>query len=677
MSDPPVFELGDKLATRCGNTLSGTFLPNNKMALSAYRHKNTDAFGKPEEPEAIRAISEDPVLIYIAEETSLYGEPLLRSLLAEANTTFTTLQKLDQKAAKAEFVNISQAYRSIVRACLEKLELAKATPEVLMDEQRLHCTSDAITTFYAIECLWQLFEILYIQGLQKQIIVPQLLDWTRFHFPLTEGRATDLLLMAEEASDSDDYWSTLKTLIMLGEVGVTAAILTQNRKANRGPFEAAINMLKAMPLYQHGYAMQKFCSQWEFWRAEGERKIAANMFAAEPELEILMELVVGNTEKWDAGLAQSNDWYEFLPGYLLYTNPTCKPFELRMVATAWLNRWSRVKPDWEMKSMSRMIMQLMQHDLKMFLYESQRLNDSHWFATHLIDLIHHSGQLNAYCQQQKVDLPSLRQSMLLEFGSYLMTSLNLWQLGIDYLDSCGQEGYKAIETILSHIPLKSERLSLKLIALAKQRNLADVEQTICKVLARRCYDEQRFSSALEWAIRSKDPVLVNGITDFILKNYSETGIMLCKDVITYIGARMFISPRLVFLCKYFEFYELYRKRDFLPAAELLINLLDSKITPTYFWPSLLMDSLPLLESKDPKLFSKETITILRYLELELEPLIERNKRETAEFAFQTSKTVLRDYRVENIEELVRMLRYACSRNLARTFIIEGTASSNK
>jgi len=63
------------------------------------------------------------------------------------------------------------------------------------------------------------------------------------------------------------------------------------------------------------------------------------------------------------------------------------------------------------------------------------------------------------------------------------------------------------------------------------------------------------------------------------QHYSKTGIMLCQDVIANIGARMFLSPRLVFLSKYYEFYELYRQRDFLSGAELLINLLASKITP--------------------------------------------------------------------------------------------------
>lgn len=55
--------------------------------------------------------------------------------------------------------------------------------------------------------------------------------------------------------------------------------------------------------------------------------------------------------------------------------------------------------------------------------------------------------------------------------------------------------------------------------------------------------------------------------------------MLCEDVLSNIGAKMFVSPRLVFLVKYFDFYQFYRKKDFPAAAELLINLLDSKITP--------------------------------------------------------------------------------------------------
>lgn len=55
--------------------------------------------------------------------------------------------------------------------------------------------------------------------------------------------------------------------------------------------------------------------------------------------------------------------------------------------------------------------------------------------------------------------------------------------------------------------------------------------------------------------------------------------MLCHDMLANIGAKMFLSPRLVFLVKYFDFHEYYKCREFPQAAELLVNLLDSKITP--------------------------------------------------------------------------------------------------
>ncbi|XP_017837537.1 nuclear pore complex protein Nup75 [Drosophila busckii] len=674
---PPAFELGDTLATRCGNTLTGVFVPgSSKIALSAYRPVKWNSRDAPSETVG----SEDFVLVHMAKEASLFEEPLLRSLLAETTVTFTTLQTLAQSQKSStkkitEYTKISSSYRSVIRCCLEKLELAKKLPEVQENDAKQKLFAEAIMTLYSVECLWHLFEILYMQQQHYQLVVPQLLEWTRFHYPQAEDEATDLLLMGEEASEFDNYWQTLKKLIMFGQLDVTRAILSQQPQASQPAFQAAEQLLKSMPVYQEGYALQKFTTQWEYWHSDLERKLTAHVFATEPELELMMQLVAGSNKHWDAELLDSHDWYEYLPGYLLYTKPSCKPFELRIAATNWQNRWSRQQPaDWKMSQLSRMVLQLMKHEVKQFIYDTQKLSDSHWFSTHIIDLIHHTGLLTTYFEQQGVEIPELRQSLIYDYGSYLMTSHNLWQLGIDYLDHCQQEGLAAISLLLPHIPIKTERQAFKIIQLAKQRGFVEVEQDICKVLSKRAYNDERYGSALEWAIRAKDVLLVTAIADFILKNYSHTGNMLCKDVITSIGARMFVSPRLIFLLKYYEFYELYGQREFLAAADLLVNLLDSKITPDYFWPTLLIDALPLLESEDPKIFSKETVAILQHLEMELVPLIERNKRARKQPSNQTNETALKDYRVEHTEEILDLMRLACARNLARAMIIENTSN---
>lgn len=106
-----------------------------------------------------------------------------------------------------------------------------------------------------------------------------------------------------------------------------------------------------------------------------------------------------------------------------------------------------------------------------------------------------------------------------------------------------------------------------------------LEQEICRVQAVKSVANNRLGNALEWAVRSHDSIFVTSIADKFLENYAKTSTLLCPDVIANIGPKMFISPRLVFLVKYFDFHQYYQCGEFPQASELLINLLDSKITP--------------------------------------------------------------------------------------------------
>jgi nuclear pore complex protein Nup85 len=90
---------------------------------------------------------------------------------------------------------------------------------------------------------------------------------------------------------------------------------------------------------------------------------------------------------------------------------------------------------------------------------------------------------------------------------------------------------------------------------------------------------QRYGNALEWAIRSRDNIYVTAVADIFLEHYCKTGKLLCEDLLANVGGKMFISPRLVFLIKYFDFHRHYQNKEFAQAGELLISLLDSKIIP--------------------------------------------------------------------------------------------------
>lgn len=90
-----------------------------------------------------------------------------------------------------------------------------------------------------------------------------------------------------------------------------------------------------------------------------------------------------------------------------------------------------------------------------------------------------------------------------------------------------------------------------------------------------------------------------------------------------------------------------------------------------FWPSLLADTIPLLESKQPQFSAKETNVILHHLENQFIPFIEKRKN-LVKSGKVSSLNLLNDCRIENIDDMIMLLRLACARNLARAFIIENT-----
>lgn len=664
-----VFGVIDPLSTQSNTSLSGKFVNGNKISLSAYKHITSTTQDRPTE-----YFDKFNVNIYHLQPNFIFDEPILRSLLAEANSTFITLQELKKSANKSGYLKISRTYRSIIRACLEKLQEAESRHLEQSDESSRF--QNYVTIFYSIECVWHLCEIFFIDVSPSNLVVPQLLDWIRFHFPSIERMATDLLLLGRDASHDDNYWPTVKGLILQGQVDVARAILQLHPLSENCAFKMTEQILRTMPTFNlcGGFSVQKFRVQWQYWKVDAERKVAADIISIEPNLEEIIGLVIGDTKIWNKQIKESMYWYEYLPGYLFYTEPACKHFELASLANSWINRWISNKGDSQsgsFKYLDKIILNLMENDLYKVIHAIQLICDNQWFVTHLTDLLFHCEKLHINEDQEMNECLKLRDSLLFEFGSCLMSKTSLWQIGMDYLEHCSNEGKAAIEIFLTKIPIHTEKQALKIVGICRQKGLHLAEKEICKVRAKKSFDDERYGNALEWAIRSKDAIFVTSIADFFLNYYSKNGDMIGADVIANIGAKMFISPRLVFLVKYFDFYQFYRRKNFLPAAELLINLLDSKITPEYFWPSLLIDTIPLLESKDPKILAKETCAILNHLESQLVPLIERKKK-ILDKNPNASINILKDYRIENIEEIISLLRLACARNLSRAIIIENT-----
>lgn len=112
---------------------------------------------------------------------------------------------------------------------------------------------------------------------------------------------------------------------------------------------------------------------------------------------------------------------------------------------------------------------------------------------------------------------SLRNSLLFDFGVMLMSHESFWLFGIDYLEQCSIEGNGAIEIFLTKMNLKSEKIALKVLNVVREKGFVEVEKELCRVQARKSFNNGRYGNALEWALRSQDNIYVTSIADLFLR----------------------------------------------------------------------------------------------------------------------------------------------------------------
>lgn len=463
------------------------------------------------------------------------------------------------------------------------------------------------------------------------------------------------------------YWDTIRGLILQGQVDIVRALLKLNSSSGTMTFQLAEKELQSMPMFNAhgGLSLQKFRSQWQFWSTSLQSKIDSGLFSTETELEMIMKLITGDNQAWMSVCQESTTWYEYFAGYLFYTQPSVRYFELGTFADNWLSNWALERGS-GLKPLDRMVLAVLKNDMTEFVHSIQNFGDNKWFVVHIVDLLVHCDQLRISDEANVPSVLALRENLLYDYGTMLMSKGSLWEIGMDYLEFSSSEGLGAREMLLSRVPFKNDKQAMNIIIVARRYGMTSIEQEICRVMVQRSLSLTNYGNALEWAIRSRDNIYVTRVANIFLHHYIAKGQMMNEDLLANIGAKMFSAPRLLFLVKYFEFHRFYRARAFSQAAELLVNLLDSKIIPDFFWPALMADSIPLLEHREPIIPSKETFIILHHLEGDLIPYFEKIKK------VQEKDVSEQNLLVACPDDLIAIIRLACARNLSRAMIIENT-----
>lgn len=488
-----------------------------------------------------------------------------------------------------------------------------------------------------------------------------------------------LINMDRDVDIRGSFWATMKGLILQGQIDIARALLKLHSSSETMTFQLAEKDLQSMPTFNShgGLSLQKFRSQWSYWSTTLQSKIDSGLYSTEAELEDIMKLITGDKPAWMEICKESTCWYEHFAGFLFFTQPAVRYFELGTFANSWLSQWASSKGSSgfaNLSNLDQMVLAVLKNDMAEMISSVQNISDNKWFVVHLTDLLVHCDQLRISGEEEnEASVVALRENLIFDYGSMLMSRGSLWEIGIDYLEFSSPEGLGAREMLLLRVPIKNDIQAINIISVARRfTGLALVEQEVSRVMVKRAMQLKNYGNALEWAIRSRDNIYITKVANIFLHHYCKTGEMIHKDLLSNVGAKMFIAPRLLFLIKYFDFHRFYSARAFAQAAELLVNLLDSKIIPEFFWPSLMADAIPLLEHNEPIIPSKETNIIMHHLESDLIPFIEKMKKEAKREKNEGEEDTELNLMNGCPEDLIQLLRLACARNLSRAMIIENT-----
>ncbi|XP_016111317.1 nuclear pore complex protein Nup85 isoform X1 [Sinocyclocheilus grahami] len=583
--------------------------------------------------------------------------PILRKLFSESHLIFVGLQKIKEdvpsKNKKSQFVSISKNYRSVIRACMEELQQnAVSTQSGSLASQY----GDQVSILLAIELIWNLCEVLFIDAAPAGSLLLQLLDWVRLHKSDVDAKAREVL-QSDSPAQHQSYWDVVISLVLQGRTDEARQVLSKQaslRAESSSVFKRMDGLLQTMPIFNPTgtQTLTEFEVKWRHWHEECDRCLQDNTFASNRHLETICKILVGDEDTLLEQKELLSTWYHFLVTRLLFTHPTIKPPDLHYYAQSSMNMFlgPRASPE----PLDIILLSAFEFDLHQVIKDCSIALNNWWFVAHLTDLLDHCKLL----QSHNLHFGSnLREFLVLEYASGLFTHHSLWQLAVDYFDHCPEFGRVYLELQIERVPLDTERKAIKVLRICEDRQMSEQVRSICKIMAKRALRNNRLGSALSWTIRAKDAAFATLISERFLQDYSNKGSFTDLDLLDNLGPAMLLSDSLTFLGKYREFHRLYGEKRFSEAARLLLSLMTAKIAPRSLWMTLLTDALPLLEQKEVIFSVDQTYELMSCLE-ELNSGTKHSNLTDQDEDIESTKTEL--------------LRLALARNLTMAIVKEGT-----
>lgn len=106
----------------------------------------------------------------------------------------------------------------------------------------------------------------------------------------------------------------------------------------------------------------------------------------------MFQIIIGDNKTWNEICKSSECWYEYFAGYLYFSHPATKYFELGTFANDWKNQFE--SSGRQLRHLDHIVLSIMENNMTEVIHDIQYLGDNHWFVTHITDLLVHCDQLH-------------------------------------------------------------------------------------------------------------------------------------------------------------------------------------------------------------------------------------------------------------------------------------------
>ena len=532
-----------------------------------------------------------------------------RGFISESGVVFNFVQRLSkcqEPLSHSEMIKASRKYRSVIHSWYLKI-----VDDLTAQDGQMTANDDLIrqsNVLHQMEIAWHLCEILYINVSSTGTLLAQLLNWIKWHFTYYVKLA-DEMIVSSLPQMHENYWDIIMFFALRGDMENAALLLELHSESKSDPiFMVVQDLLKKFPIINssNSFVIHEYYLRWGFWHESVEQAIEnhstnTSQKRSHQQLLLLLKLLVGDLESFKSVNHLFHSWYQLMVSYALFTDP-CLKDGVDILIEKTMNTYYESSNDSGKSLFDKLILSSLNYDLIDVIKQSSLcFDDNWWFVTHFVDLIYNSAR---YADYQITDISLIRDSFVVNYANALFAHRRrFWQLSIEYLIHVGEQAADRQHFILAsleRVSFDSESELQRLLTTCRRFEFGLLELSLCRQQARKWLrgSHPKLGSALFWAIRAKDKLLINHIVDQILRQYLESNQDndVDADTITNIGGSIVLSERLIFLCKYHEFRQLCQRGQYESAANILVDdMITSNAIPDFFQTKVIEDCLPLIQ----------------------------------------------------------------------------------